>query len=322
MASGYLLSFMAVVFIIGDCYGFPLLDRLKGDTDSCEDLCLNTYSLHTYEKASHLNTCRRGCRLFSIIDFVHEDSDLNATREACAAACTEAYEVKEEAQSCEVGCGGQMETTKVTRKQAEDSPAVIHSVFPLLYVHGLYSNMRDKVWHGWTVRWSYYMQGNQGSMVILRSEPQIYTEFGRGPEGQEYKTVNYLETNLEPVDNSATPNLKSSQMRSIDLSKDGFLDGNFDDEGSSDWLGCISKKTGLPRLFLTLTVLLSVMVMIWLCLTSAATAPEQRIKMQKLSIPGDFDYVKEVSEKGLMYVQPQDRYEADPLPIKIKVQRI
>ena len=90
----------------------------------------------------------------------------------------------------------------------------------------------------------------------------------------EYKTMNYLESNLISKDNSATPNLKSSQIRSMD-------EANFAAEDTNqDWLSCISTRTGLPRIFLSFTLFLSAVVMIWLCFTTAATAPDHYVKSQ------------------------------------------
>ncbi len=45
--------------------------------------------------------------------------------------------------------------------------------------------------------------------------------------------------------------------------------------------------------------------------------------LQKLSIYGDLDYLKSLDDKALLAsIHPQDKVTADPLPIKIQVQRI
>ncbi len=93
----------------------------------------------------------------------------------------------------------------------------------------------------------------------------------------DYKTSNYIETNLASVDNSATPNLKHSQVHAID-SDTGDMNFAINEEQPADWLGCIAKKTGLPRMLLSFTIFISAIVMIWLCFTTAATAPEQRVR--------------------------------------------
>ncbi len=46
---------------------------------------------------------------------------------------------------------------------------------PFLYVHNLYSNMVDKLRSHATVSWSFYMQNNNGQLVVVKSEPQFHT---------------------------------------------------------------------------------------------------------------------------------------------------
>lgn len=156
-----------------------------------------------------------------------------------------------------------------------------------------------------------------------------------------------------------------------------------DERNSSDWLSCVSKKTGMPRLILSLILLSCAVMMIWLCLTAAVTSPDHRIKqeskvwlqaqtvqypsgllhicslishwiqrclisfikkfsvkgtwkklmqnwnaffflyfLQKLSINGDLEYLREQEAMGVRLLFPQEKLDADPLPIKIKVQRL
>jgi len=100
----------------------------------------------------------------------------------------------------------------------------------------------------------------------------------------EFNTASYFETNIEAIDNSATPFLKNSPYRAhrndediLDLSaRDGTsVHSSYDNH--ADWLSCIAKKTGLPRLLLSWVLLMCAVVMIWLCLSAAVTSPEQRI---------------------------------------------
>lgn len=108
-------------------------------------------------------------------------------------------------------------------------------------------------------------------------------------------TASYFETNIEAVDNSATPFLRNSQYRAhrndediLDLSarEMGSQRGSYDDH--TDWLSCIAKKSGLPRLLLSWLLLMCAVVMIWLCLSAAVTSPEQKIytepKVNMLSV--------------------------------------
>uniref|UniRef100_A0A8C0BBS7 Transmembrane protein 59 like n=1 Tax=Buteo japonicus TaxID=224669 RepID=A0A8C0BBS7_9AVES len=47
-----------------------------------------------------------------------------------------------------------------------------------------------------------------------------------------------------------------------------------------DFLGCMSKRSGLPRWILAACLFLSIMVMLWLSCASLVTAPEQHVKTQ------------------------------------------
>lgn len=94
----------------------------------------------------------------------------------------------------------------------------------------------------------------------------------------EYNTANYFETNLDSVDGSATPVLKNSQILGFGDSME--MSQSQDERNSSDWLSCVSKKTGMPRLILSLILLSCAVMMIWLCLTAAVTSPDHRIKQE------------------------------------------
>ncbi|NWR70724.1 TMM59 protein, partial [Centropus bengalensis] len=68
-------------------------DSVLGNTASCHRACQLTYSLHTYPKGcryflvppqeEELYACQRGCRLFSICQFVDDGIDLNRTKVEC-----------------------------------------------------------------------------------------------------------------------------------------------------------------------------------------------------------------------------------------------
>jgi hypothetical protein len=210
-------------------------------------------------------------------------------------------------------------------------PPMASDVFyPLMYVHSMYSNMVDKLTQSMSVRWSFYIGGDNGKLVVVKSTAPRFIEVNISPD-EEYKTSNYLETNLAELDNSATPNLRSSQLHVFerDLGDSAELSAAVqgDEEQPADFLGCISRKMGLPRLLLSLTIFLSALVMIWLCISSTVTAPTQHVrtsdKPQKLSIYGDLEYLRETGEKDrawLLSLHPQEAGEqAGPLPIKIKV---
>ena len=102
----------------------------------------------------------------------------------------------------------------------------------------------------------------------------------------DFNTANYKETNLEPVDRSATPVFRHYQVRPNQVDDDELnLQESQPVRQSSDWLSCVSRKTGLPRLFLSLVLLGCAVMMIWLCLAATVTAPDQKVKQFKVSTP-------------------------------------
>lgn len=92
-----------------------------------------------------------------------------------------------------------------------------------------------------------------------------------------------METNIEPMDNSATPFLKNAPrndedllgLSARDLDPKGY--GYYGNEDHADWLSCVARKTGMPRLLLSWLLLMCAIVMIWLCLSAAVTSPEHRV---------------------------------------------
>lgn len=298
-------------------------DQFFTDISSCLHVCTNTYL--TQEES--ISACRRGCRLFYVCKFNRNHQHLNDTCIECINACHEAY-TNNTAQNtaCSYGCSSALPVAAKREEENENSEPSIHLLYPFLYVHGLYSNMIDKVYKQISVSWSFYMQGDNGNLVVMRSKPKVYVDY-RTYNGDEYRTSNYLETNIESGNNVATPQLRNSQLHpgnsqgsddDINLSLHD-LDGQ-----SADWLACISQKIGMPKMLLTALVLLCAVVMIWLCLTAAVTAPEHRVSSapQKLSIYGDLDYLIDFEQKGVKKFLPQDTFVAAPLPVKIKVDRI
>ncbi|KAJ8307780.1 hypothetical protein KUTeg_014664 [Tegillarca granosa] len=309
-----------------------VFDSVLDDISTCADDCRKTYSPHTYEKVPIPNglsgivdknyligCCQRGCRFFSIMEFIYHHDNVNITQKGCISSCSEAYNKTDEYEACTLGCKNQIPQARKHDQEDFFGDSSIHFLYPLMYVHNMYSNMIDKMYHGMSVSWSFYMQADDGKVVVVKSQPKFTLDLDDMDD--EYNTANYFETNLEPLDRSATPVLKNSQMfyprQSLDLAAQ-------DDKHSSDWLSCVSKKTGLPRLFLSLLLLMCAIMMIWLCLTAAITAPEQRVKSeyQKLSINGDLEYLSQLETLGIKISYPQDKIEASPLPIKIKVDRI
>ena len=82
------------------------------------------------------------------------------------------------------------------------------------------------------------------------------------------KTANSYETNLEVQANNHYGHMEANRG------------GYPTDSETYGWLDCVSKKSGLPRWLLSITIFLSALAMIWLCCATTATAPEQRLTVQ------------------------------------------
>ncbi|MED6234855.1 hypothetical protein ILYODFUR_023043 [Ilyodon furcidens] len=96
-----------------------------------------------------------------------------------------------------------------------------------------------------------------------------------------------------------------------------------------DFLGCMSRRSGLPRWILAACLFLSIMVMLWLSCASLVTAPEQHIKTQ-LSINGDKEFIEHVHKVNPFHLssmiavsvkQSEEIQEAGPLPVKVDLNK-
>ncbi|KAL3867810.1 hypothetical protein ACJMK2_040657 [Sinanodonta woodiana] len=308
-----------------------VFESVLDDVSDCKNVCKNTYTPHTFEKNSLQDCCERGCRLYSMMEFIYNDQ--NTTKDVCLSSCKEAYEKTEEYDACLMGCNSQIPFS-LEHQQVDTDQQNIHVLYPLMFMHSMYSSMFDQMFQQMTNTWSNFFKDTDGAVIIIQSQQQqpmyFYAEILDVPEEtegeDEYKTVNYPETILEALDNSATPILKNSQLKAhenddVSLSARDLQEM---EDSSSDWLSCVAKKSGLPRLLLTILLLMCAIAMIWLCLTAAATAPDHRLsrKPQKLSINGDLEVMNAMLSQGLKPSFPQETAEVYPLPIKIKIQQV
>ncbi|XP_059149398.1 transmembrane protein 59-like isoform X2 [Physella acuta] len=308
--------------------------NLISDIDPCEDACQKTYPSHTYDKSQSIECCKRGCRLYSIIELVGEEDSINGTLKSCFDNCNDAYPGDtDETSACSLGCSSQKPFTDKWGHLVDMDSDFMHEgmprmMYPFLYMHNMYSNMVDKVTHHMSVSWSFFMQDGSGRLVVIKSQPQVLDmDVQDFDDYSAFKgTSSMIETNIEASDNTATEVLRHSQMKSARGFTDELNAAEAEpwklNDNSSDWLTCIARKTGIPRLILCMIILFSAIAMIWLCMSAAVTAPEQRFP-QKLSISGDLEYLRYLPDKkGIKGIHPQDFIEARPLPVKIHVEKI
>nr|XP_012807367.1 transmembrane protein 59 isoform X1 [Jaculus jaculus] len=279
-------------------------DSVLGDTASCHRACQLTYPLHTYPKEEELYACQRGCRLFSICQFVDDGSDLNRTKLECESACSEAYSRADEQYACHLGCQDQLPFAELRQEQLMSLMPKMHLLFPLTLLTSFWSDMMDSAQSFITSSWTFYLQADDGKIVIFQSKPEMQD----APQ-LEQEPTNLRESSLSRM--SSDLQMRSSQAHRSYL----------EDEESDGFLRCLSLNSGW---ILTMTLVLSVMVLLWICCAAVATAVEQYAPSEKLSIYGDLEFVNEqklgrypASSLVLLRPEPAEHEEAGPLPAKV-----
>ncbi|XP_029805684.1 transmembrane protein 59 isoform X3 [Suricata suricatta] len=281
-------------------------DSILGDTASCHRACQLTFPLHTYPKEEELYACQRGCRLFSICQFVDDGIDLNRTKMECESACTEAYSQSDEQYACHLGCQNQLPFAELRQEQLMSLMPKMHLLFPLTLVRSFWSDMMDSAQSFITSSWTFYLQADDGKIVIFQSKPEIQY----APQ-LEQEPTDLKEPSLSKMSSDL-------QMRSSQTHR------NYLEDGESDgFLRCLSLNSGW---ILTTTLVLSVMVLLWICCATVATAVEQYVPSEKLSIYGDLEFMNEqklnrypASSLVVVRSKAEDHEEAGPLPAKVNL---
>ncbi|CAI5777117.1 Uncharacterized protein PODLI_1B029736 [Podarcis lilfordi] len=277
-----------------------------GNTAPCQRTCQSTYPLHTYPKEEELYACQRGCRLFSICQFVDDGIDLNRTKLECDSACSEAYTSQSDEQyACRLGCQNQLPYAELRRDHLMSLMPRMHLLFPLTLVRSFWSDIMETAHSFVTASWTFYLQADDGKIVIFQSKPEVQFIESPGQETQDLK---------EP----------SFRKASLDLQPGGpqTHKGFFDEDESDNFFKCVSINSGW---ILTTTLVLSVLVLLWICCATVTTAVEQYVPSEKLSIYGDLEYMNEQKlnrypTSALIVVKCKaDEEEAGPLPTKVNL---
>lgn len=319
---GTFSSFVCIVGLISllacSSASQDVFDAVLGNTASCRKSCEMTYSLHTYPREDELYACERGCRLFAICQFVRDIDDLNQTKAECESSCHEAYSQSDEQFACNLGCHNQVPFAERRQEQLEAMVPRMHLLYPLTLVRGFWEDMMSQAHSFITSSWTFYLQADDGKVVIFQSEPQVrvYAQFELEKDVKEEPQRNFLGFN--------SPVYKEYHRSLIqDRDRDMTIERTYDDDYNI--FGCLSRNPWLPGWILTTTLVLSVLVLIWICCATVATAVDQYVPAEKLSIYGDSEYVNEkklnpyppsslviISSKG-----PEE--EAGPLPSKVNL---
>ncbi|XP_045906838.1 transmembrane protein 59 isoform X2 [Micropterus dolomieu] len=285
-----------------------VFDSVLGNTASCHKSCEMTYSLHTYPREEELYACQRGCRLFSICQFVRDGEDLNQTKSECESTCREAYTQSDEHYACNLGCQNQLPFAEQRHEQLEAMMPRIHLLYPLTLVRGLWEDVMSQAHSFITSTWTFYLQADDGKVVIFQVD--VEKEVKEEPQ--------------KSFPGLSRPIYKEYHRTFIqERDRDMTGDRSYDDE--YNLFSCLSRSPWLPGWILTTTLILSVLVLIWICCATVATAVDQYVPAEKLSIYGDKEYMKEQkltpypASSLLIITSKGPEEEAGPLPSKVNL---
>nr|XP_047908424.1 transmembrane protein 59-like isoform X2 [Anser cygnoides] len=271
-----------------------------------------------------LNACYRGCRLFSICHFVDASAALNTTRAECEAACAEAYSNAQERFGCRTGCRKQLPEVESRMDKSPEVKAPPFSMLDLVstFCNDIVSSAQSFI----SSTWTFYLQADDGKVVVFQSQPQM-----------EFPLPEVQMTQPERPGPGASP--RAPQPHAGPRQKEEKHPPGKEPRGKAkpadapqpehDFLGCMAKRSGLPRWILAACLFLSIMVMLWLSCASLVTAPEQHVKTQPLSINGDKEYLEDLDGPGAFPLPPviavtlcpAHGEDAGPLPLKVDLDK-
>uniref|UniRef100_A0A8D0BFF1 Transmembrane protein 59 like n=1 Tax=Salvator merianae TaxID=96440 RepID=A0A8D0BFF1_SALMN len=301
-----------------------------GDISACQARCAR--SLRDAAGARQdtvLNACYRGCRLFSICHFVDATADLNATRAECESACMEAYAGGEEQFGCATGCRTQLPENR--EEKIPDQKGTSFSVLDLVssFCNDIVSSAQSFI----SSTWTFYLQADDGKVLVFQSQPEIEDP---GLEVQAPKSEVSDKAWTVSVPNTLKPHTGPGEKLEKPPVEEPKSSPNAQPAADSqvppehDFLGCMSKRSGLPRWILAACLFLSIMVMLWLSCASLVTAPDQHVKTQPLSINGDREYLDDLESPMPYSLRPviavticpaEENEEAALLPVKVDLDK-
>ncbi|KAJ8011483.1 hypothetical protein DPEC_G00058690 [Dallia pectoralis] len=268
-----------------------------------------------------LYACQRGCRLFSICQFVGDSEDLNQTKAECDSTCHEAYSQSDEQYACNLGCQNQQPFAEQRQEQLLAMTPRIHLLYPLTLVRGFWDDVMSQAHNFISSSWTFYLQADDGKVVIFQTEPQIHfiPQFDIQKDEPKEESQKSYPILSRPVYRDYQPNL-------IPERDNVYMDRSFN-EDDYNLFSCLSRNPWLPGWILTTTLILSVLVLIWICCATVATAVDQYVPSEKLSIYGDMEYAKDqklltpypASSLVIITSGSGQEEEAGPLPSKVNL---
>ncbi|XP_040449517.1 LOW QUALITY PROTEIN: transmembrane protein 59-like [Falco naumanni] len=296
-----------------------------GDTAGCRGQCGRSLPRRAAADAV-LNACYRGCRLFSICHFVDASAELNTTRAECEAACAEAYSNAEEQFGCVTGCRKQLPEVENRNEKSLELKVPSFSVFDLVstFCNDIVSSAQSFI----SSTWTFYLQADDGKVMVFQSQPEMEYPVPEVPEVQPAQpgpgsSPRVLQPHTGPRVKGEKPPMKKPRGKAKHSTRTP-------PQPEHDFLGCMSKRSGLPRWILAACLFLSIMVMLWLSCASLVTAPEQHVKTQPLSINGDKEYLEDLDGPSTFPLPPviavtlcpaHGGEDAGPLPLKVDLDK-
>ncbi|CAL8268357.1 unnamed protein product [Arctogadus glacialis] len=393
-----LLTALVSLLLAGLAASSPdLFDNQLGDINYCKLQCQLVIKNKSPAKDSVMNACHRGCRLYSICQFVNGNAGFNTSREECQGACQEAYVKLLEQEACCTGCASQPSEPELLRRKLKamthrpKQPSVVEAM------SGWFNDIVSSAQSFISSSWTFYLQADDGKVVVFQNRSAMEdfmvlevelqfsaascmtrsTEFNPvegiaaaarselpfwGSAGPGGVTSPAMPAESRPDADYNLPELQAPEPHPHPAEKPwlkvhahtqrphgarghrekgapgpagkGKRAGQHPEDTSTehDFLGCMSRRSGLPRWILAACLFLSIMVMLWLSCASLVTAPEQHIKTQ-LSINGDKEFIDERGHKVNPYhltpviavtvkqLHPDEHQEAGPLPVKVDLDK-
>eukprot|EP00064_Thunnus_orientalis_P021501 superscaffoldBa00006556_g21666 len=182
-----------------------LFDNQLGDINYCKKQCQLTIKNKSPAKDSIMNACHRGCRLYSICQFVNGNAGFNTSREECqgelyahsilfffflfalfsimlhncpplhslSPACQEAYIKLLEQEACSTGCASQPSEPEIKRRKLRamtlrpKPPSVMEAVSS--WCNDIVSSAQSFI----SSTWTFYLQADDGKVVVFQSQPEM-----------------------------------------------------------------------------------------------------------------------------------------------------
>ncbi|XP_047477703.1 transmembrane protein 59-like isoform X2 [Penaeus chinensis] len=285
------------------------LHTVEEEQDTCTDTCTKLYSPVARFSSSNNDACERGCRFYTISEFVSDGpghgnavdgKDANPVKTTCYNSCVEAYnETSDSTVACKAGCDAQERTSQdKTKEEEEEEKPTLHLLKPLMQMQAVYSSIVGAVHIVRTSLVTYFVS-DDSSIVAVESEPEIMLEIL--PEG---------------VDGDSPMQGLQAEPRQL-----------MSDEDSQDpsVVRCVSRHLGVPPYLLVASALALVLFTLYVIFAVCTTASPPKTKTFKNGLSVQADPlplpIKLVRPEDLtkLSLMEEEEQQAPPLPTKVKL---